>query len=1165
MRFNKIRIPAFGPFTGLEIDLPKNDGDFHLFYGPNEAGKSSLLRSLRGLLFGIPSNTKDVFLHNGPQMRIAAELEKMDGSTRYFQRRKGNKNTLLDERDSALAETDLADFLGGVDEAYFDSMFGLGSDELRRGADALLRGEGSLGEALFSASLGGTPVDKVIESLEAEAARLFKGRAGSSIRGSRKQLDECLKASKESLIKAEDWEAVQNEIEQWTSKRGTLLGEKQELLNRRSWLDRCRDSLPMVGQLRECLRQLSGIPTLPDLGETFGDEIREARRMWMIARGQIDPLENQIESLTVDANGCKLAPFVVAAESEIDRLHSGIGVYREQKQNLATKRIESAQFKSRIEVACRELEITTPIADLESSRISQVKFVEAERKAAALSTADQNFAFGEEKARALQKEIDELKKQRALTDVGDIISIEEAQSRTKGLLEVAKGLDARVAAAASLRLKTEGLETLLSGCPENLELVSTLKVPLKSTIERFREDFEGLKRDEINLEKRRSEEQGKADKVAAEVNRFTRQHELPNLEDLSAARAYREQGWRLVLKDWKGGGTDEEFVVGVPLEKAYPDAVAAADGVADRLRIDAEAVARMEEMRMQAGLAEKALDAIRTEVDKLAEEKVAMESNWAKAWAPCGVAPLSPREMLEWRDNWEAFRRLWDQWSLDTEKIIQDQSAVQIAVSDLQKTLSLQNVSLPDLLAEAGKRIDTYNQSVGADRMLLGQIGIKEADHQAISDTRPELKTELEEARKDWNVCRTELALPGTLPAKDAIDLLRSRREMFVEYDQWRLLTQECEDFETKTSAYDSAVSRIISALKLESRDTENDESTLWKSLKNAEASQNRYDELQRRIKEKEEVLSEARQQLKQARDVFECKLQAALLKDEAELDGFLNHFEEKKTIDDRLRTSRDSLAGFARNESVEDFIARVELENSAELDGSLTVIDERIVELESEIEEIRKELQECTGRRKAMDAASDAAAEQAQLAELASARIQQDGERFVRLQLAIALLKSRIDRFREQNQGPFMEKASDWFAEVTGGAFSGIATTYDEGDRPVIAGQRSGEAANRTVPILGMSEGTRDQLFLALRLAGLELHLADHEPMPLILDDLLVHFDDERAMRSLAALRSFGQRSQVLLFTHHAHVVKLAESQWGKGGFHLHQLSSSNFAKASA
>ena len=139
------------------------------------------------------------------------------------------------------------------------------------------------------------------------------------------------------------------------------------------------------------------------------------------------------------------------------------------------------------------------------------------------------------------------------------------------------------------------------------------------------------------------------------------------------------------------------------------------------------------------------------------------------------------------------------------------------------------------------------------------------------------------------------------------------------------------------------------------------------------------------------------------------------------------------------------------------------------------------------------------------------------------------------------------------------MEKASHWFAEITGGAFCGVATSYSAGDQPVIAGQRSGEAVNRTVAVEGMSEGTRDQLFLALRLAGLELHLADHAPMPLILDDLLVHFDDERALCALTALHAFGQRSQVLLFTHHSHLAQLAERHWGKNGIHFHQLSNPN------
>src|SRR6187399_1036551 len=130
MRFRTIEVPAYGPFTDLKIDLSHGEGDFHLFYGPNEAGKSSLLRCLRSFLFGIDAQTTDGFLHDYKKLSIIAEVEKKDGSSQTFKRRKGNKNTLLDSKDTPLSDTALLDYLGGVDRAYFESMFGMGSSEL---------------------------------------------------------------------------------------------------------------------------------------------------------------------------------------------------------------------------------------------------------------------------------------------------------------------------------------------------------------------------------------------------------------------------------------------------------------------------------------------------------------------------------------------------------------------------------------------------------------------------------------------------------------------------------------------------------------------------------------------------------------------------------------------------------------------------------------------------------------------------------------------------------------------------------------------------------------------------------------------------------------------------------------------------------------------------
>ena len=80
-------------------------------------------------------------------------------------------------------------------------------------------------------------------------------------------------------------------------------------------------------------------------------------------------------------------------------------------------------------------------------------------------------------------------------------------------------------------------------------------------------------------------------------------------------------------------------------------------------------------------------------------------------------------------------------------------------------------------------------------------------------------------------------------------------------------------------------------------------------------------------------------------------------------------------------------------------------------------------------------------------------------------------------------------------------------------------------------------------ISISGMSEGTRDSLFLSLRLASLEERIVRTPPLPLILDDVLIHLDDRRTGFALAALADFSANAQVVLFTHHRHIVDLAES----------------------
>ena len=79
------------------------------------------------------------------------------------------------------------------------------------------------------------------------------------------------------------------------------------------------------------------------------------------------------------------------------------------------------------------------------------------------------------------------------------------------------------------------------------------------------------------------------------------------------------------------------------------------------------------------------------------------------------------------------------------------------------------------------------------------------------------------------------------------------------------------------------------------------------------------------------------------------------------------------------------------------------------------------------------------------------------------------------------------------------------------------------------------------------VSDGTRDQLYLSLRIASIERQLEGNEPIPVILDDILVHFDDERAKLALGQLGELAERTQVLYFTHHERVRQLAREVLGE------------------
>ncbi|HWC06118.1 MAG TPA: AAA family ATPase [Gemmatimonadota bacterium] len=114
----------------------------------------------------------------------------------------------------------------------------------------------------------------------------------------------------------------------------------------------------------------------------------------------------------------------------------------------------------------------------------------------------------------------------------------------------------------------------------------------------------------------------------------------------------------------------------------------------------------------------------------------------------------------------------------------------------------------------------------------------------------------------------------------------------------------------------------------------------------------------------------------------------------------------------------------------------------------------------------------------------------------------------------------------------------SEVFADLTGGRYRTVRIDPASFELSADSPERLGVAA------ASLSRGTRDQLWLALRVAILET-LAPERALPLVLDDPFLHFDDERLALAGRALARVGARHQVLLFTHDSRLTAWDFPQW--------------------
>ncbi|TFE30793.1 AAA family ATPase [Cohnella luojiensis] len=161
-------------------------------------------------------------------------------------------------------------------------------------------------------------------------------------------------------------------------------------------------------------------------------------------------------------------------------------------------------------------------------------------------------------------------------------------------------------------------------------------------------------------------------------------------------------------------------------------------------------------------------------------------------------------------------------------------------------------------------------------------------------------------------------------------------------------------------------------------------------------------------------------------------------------------------------------------------------------------------------------------------------------------AELEDKGQRLRELQSKLELLTERYailaisDRlivrtkavYEEEKQPEVLQTASRYFRQMTNGAYSRIVAP---GDSKALLAETNDR---RLMDSLFLSRGTQEQLYLAMRFALCDA-ASPEQPLPLLLDDLFVHFDEQRLIQSLPVLEDLSEIRQLILFTCHRHIAQ--------------------------
>jgi uncharacterized protein YhaN len=1011
VRITALEVDGFGIWNELRLD---NFADgLHVFYGPNEAGKTTLLQFVRTVLYGF-SDQRRRYLPplRGGRPGGSLRVDSPSGPVQIHRHLDGDRLVgedcveLVGAEGTRQGEQLLQVLLGGVDEVIFNNVFAVGLRELQ---ELGTLSDTEAASMLYNLSLGLDRVSlgDVVRELNASRNRLLATDGGSS-------------EIVELCARRERLRAELDELGELTRRYGRLAADQDQLAQKAARLE---------------------------------EEVDGLRHEATVARVAIELRDRWQKRAELDQRLAALGPADAGLEEALERLEATNG------------RLEKhLSFVDDLRRGWQQLHTEWSGLKMNAALWRLAPRVEV-------------LAEQEDWIHSLRRRVSDLE--------SEISELEDRLTSQKGRFGVQEGMDTQVVrelSPASLAALKEPAKALRSA-QRRLEDAEKAMGAARETADTLAEEIQSAlrARGETNLTQAMERTGGQA----AQLRRRAQMDE--RLDQMHKYRGeLQEQSRTLldhrVLPAWVLLGLGAVFVIGLVLlfsRLFMPEAssafgwpltllgvVAAVGAVVTKFMLERAAARRLEGCQQQ-------LRMLEGQMRHATSERDALDRQLA------GGDPVD--------------------------------SQLHSAESELN--------ALEELVP-----LDARRRAADQEAEATGEQ-IREAE------------SRLSAAKDRWRDVLATLGLPKNLSPRQVKGLVSGSDEIVdlghrleIRYDELQQRTRELESLADR-------IARIAAEtdLTLEGSDPVEQLHLLVEEVAEQETRLRRRREIRgeaRKIRRKRAKVDAVMRRLREQRREI---LAHAGAKDEQELRRLAARAAQARQVcDQRESIHREIDAALAGHCAEKEVAEKLQAHPGSRLHGHREELRKKLEATEAKLQRQFEKRGQLSEQLKRLVDDRGPAAKRLELA-----TVEKRLEKAIESWQTLAVTSRILDRIRtsyEQDRQPeTLREASTYLEQMTRGRYRRVWTPLDQD----VLFVDNGEGKSLSGELL--SQGTREQLFVALRLAMANSFARRGTRLPIILDDVLVNFDNRRAEAAAALLRDFADEGrQLLVFTCHEHISEI-------------------------